>query len=130
MSKGPWKRPKQSNDVSPLSSELKNSKDSQGFSKDQPSRTARNVDGISKALNVLDENYYVKMRWAWFFKNEYGVNYALEVDRFYPSKSLAIDIEQYDEELCVYKRKILEAHSIRYVRIQDLLSVHDLVGIQ
>lgn len=115
-----WKKPKGSS----VSTEMK--KDADGFSTDKPTKRVARLDPISEVLGVTNENYFVKMRWAWLRKDEYGVQYPLEVDRYYPDRSLAIDIDTQDEELSTFKRKLLESHGIQYVRFQDLHSWNDL----
>lgn len=121
---GGWKKSSKDSTSTTLPTETK--RDADGFTKDAPTKRINRLDPISDALNVRNENYFVRMRWAWFFREEYGVNYPLEVDRYYPDRALAIDIEIQDEETSTMKRKLLSGHGIQYVKFQDLTSWKDL----
>jgi hypothetical protein len=78
----------------------------------------RKLDPLSAVLEVTS-GYFHRMRWSWLTFPYGGIEHPLEVDRFYPSKNIAIDIigKNDDADMILYKTKLLNSHGIKYIRL-------------
>ena len=78
---------------------------------------ARRLDPLTEKLGSA--GFFYKMRWPWFIYEFGGINYSLDVHRFYQDKNIALDIGHVDQKLADKKRKLLEDHGIKYIILEN-----------
>lgn len=114
-------------EAAPKSFETRANAISVDYDKDKNPRKKR-LDPISDVIGASDQGYYYKMRWSWLTQEFGGINYPLEVTRYYPKINLALDIStQESDETLELKKKLMALHGITY---KILNHPNDLAALQ
>lgn len=90
---------------------------------------SRKDDPLTVSLGCEGEGYYYKMTWHWFKENINGVGYRLCVDRYYPTKKIAIDFirTHVSKEHLILKQDLLNKQGIEYFKLTDFQSIEDML---
>ena len=82
-------------------------------------------DPLTVSLGCEGEGYYYKMTWPWFKEFIGGVGYRLCVDRYYPTKKIAIDFirTEVTKDHLVLKQNLLKKNGIEYFKLTDFKSI-------
>lgn len=76
----------------------------------------RRMDPLTESLGATC--YYHKMRFAWLCEMIGGINYPMEVTRYYQEIKVAIDIGPEDPKKIELKKQLFEMHEIKYIVLE------------
>jgi hypothetical protein len=127
MAKGAWRKAKTASDslsLKSLPSEKKHIASRSDYEDESDTFRKKKMDALTEHLGC--SSYFHKMRWPWFIFEFGGLNYPMEVDRYYHEKKLAIDFGLTDKRQIEQKREMLDLNGISYVVIESATDLKSL----